>query len=310
MESKINKSIIDYYGFSDFLNDKPFIEQITININPQFRYKDSSVSNELQDRQTSDLIAELISYSIGCMMGRYSLDREGLVYAHSANEGYTALDNEGAYKTFPADDDGIIPLTDLEWFSDDATCRFRDFVTTVWGEENLQDNLDFVAESLCLHALKAKRGESSLETIRRYMSGQFYKDHLKTYKKRPIYWLFSSGKQKSFECLVYLHRYNSGTLARMRTEYVTPLIGKYEARLGQLGQQIDSASTSEKTKLNKDVSALEKKQMELRTFDDKLKHYADMGISLDLDDGVKVNYGKFGDLLAEVKAVHGKVVKN
>jgi type II restriction/modification system DNA methylase subunit YeeA len=141
------------------------------------------------------------------------------------------------------------------------------------------------------------------------MSNQFFKDHLKTYKKRPIYWLFSSGKLKAFECLVYLHRYNDGTLSRMRTQYVTPLIGKYQARIGQLEQKLDGASTSDKAKLSKDIALLEKKQVELRAFDDNLKHYADMRISIDLDDGVKVNYGKFGNLLAEVKAIHGQAVK-
>jgi SAM-dependent methyltransferase len=257
----------------------------------------------------SNMTSEIISYSIGCMMGRYSLDREGLVYAHAGNKGFDELVTDKAYQSFPADDDGIVPLTDMEWFSDDATYRFRDFVKAVWGKEQLQENLDFVAESLCLHAIKPKRGESSLVTIRRYMSNQFFKDHLKTYKKRPIYWLFSSGKLKAFECLVYLHRYNDGTLSRMRTQYVTPLIGKYQARIGLLEQKLDGASTSDKTKLSKDIAQLEKKQVELRAFDDKLKHYADMRISIDLDDGVKVNYGKFGNLLAEVKAVHGQAVK-
>ncbi|PLC56099.1 BREX-1 system adenine-specific DNA-methyltransferase PglX [Photobacterium carnosum] len=269
--------------------------------------ENASVDLKLAEESTD--IANFISYFVGCAIGRYSLDREGLVYAHAGNEGFADLVNQGAYKTFAADDDGIIPLTDMEWFPDDATYRFRDFVRIVWGEEHLQQNLDFVAESLCQHAIKPKRGESSLDSIRRYMSAQFYNDHLKTYKKRPIYWLFSSGKQKAFECLVYLHRYNESTLSRMRTEYVTPLLGKYGARLGQLEQQLDSASTSERTKLKKEMTALEKKQAELRTFDDNLKHYADMRISLDLDDGVKENYGKFGDLLADVKVIHGKIVK-
>ena len=304
VEASINKIVYKYCN----LEDEPFsipLEQVSLTVNNVYRYGVNLPDRIRDEKFRSDSIAELLAYVIGCMMGRYSLDREGLVYAHAGNEGFTELENEGAYRTFPADDDGIIPLTDLEWFSDDATYRFRDFVRTVWGEEHLQENLDFVAESLCLHAIKPKRSESSLETIRRYLSTQFYKDHLKTYKKRPIYWLFSSGKQKAFECLVYLHRYNEGTLSRMRTEYVTPLIGKYDARLSQLEQQLDSASTSEQTKLKKEISTLEQKQSELRTFDDKLKHRADMRIKLDLDDGVKVNYGKFGDLLAEVKSIHG-----
>ena len=250
---------------------------------------------------------KLVSYALGCMMGRYSLDREGLVYAHAGNEGFSKLVEEGAYQTFLADDDGIIPMLDEPWFGDDATNRFRDFVKTVWGEDNLQENLDFVAQSLCLYGIKPKKTEGALETIRRYLSTQFYKDHLRTYKKRPIYWLFSSGKQKAFECLVYLHRYNEGTLARMRTEYVTPLLGKYDATLQQLSEQIDRASsTAEANKLKKQQTALEKKLTELRAFDDNLKHHADMRIPLDLDDGVKVNYGKFGNLLHDVKAITGK----
>ncbi|MGJ0514253.1 MAG: BREX-1 system adenine-specific DNA-methyltransferase PglX [Methylomicrobium sp.] len=244
---------------------------------------------------------DTVSYALGCMMGRYSLDEPGLIYAHAGNIDF----DPSRYPSFPADEDGILPLTDQEWFKDDATNRFREFLVAVWGEDTLQQNLEFVAESLTLSSFKPKKGETSLDTVRRYLSNQFYKDHLQTYKKRPIYWLFSSGKQKAFECLVYLHRYNESTLARMRTEYVTPLLGKYSAYAEQLNQQLQDASSSEATRIKKDIQALEKKQTELRQFDDKLKHYADMRIKLDLDDGVKVNYSKFGDLLAEVKAVTG-----
>lgn len=236
-------------------------------------------------------------------MGRYSLVKKGIISASSVP--YVKISPED-YGAIAVDEDGIVPITDQDWFKDDATNRFREFVQVVWGEEHLQENLDFVAESLCLNAIKPKKSESALETIRRYLSTQFYKDHLKTYKKRPIYWLFSSGKQKAFECLVYLHRYNEGTLSRMRTEYVTPLLGKYDAYAEQLEKQIETAdSTSEANRFKKELDALIKKQVELREFDDKLKHYADMRISLDLDDGVKVNYGKFGDLLADVKAITG-----
>ncbi|MDF1584552.1 MAG: hypothetical protein P1P78_14765 [Methyloprofundus sp.] len=306
LEQENNRLFIDAYGLQDELTPDVPLEQITLTINPKYRYGGNVSDEQLNKRFQSDTLAELISYAIGCMMGRYSLDQEGLVYAHAGNEGFNDFVKEGAYKTFPADDDGIIPLTDQEWFADDVTLRFREFIQTVWGKENLQSNLDFVAESLCLHAVKPKSGETSLDTISRYLSTQFYKDHLKTYKKRPIYWLFSSGKQKAFECLVYLHRYNESTLARMRTEYVTPLLGKYEASAMVLQKQIEDASTtSDANHFKKFLTALEKKQTELSEFNDKLKHYADRRISLDLDDGVKVNYGKFGDLLAEVKAVTG-----
>jgi type II restriction/modification system DNA methylase subunit YeeA len=226
-------------------------------------------------------------------------------FALSADDAAIGRINSPLQHVFPADEDGILPLTDQEWFKDDATNRFRELLLAMWGEDSLPENLEFVAESLTLSSFKAKKAETSLDTVRRYLSNQFYKDHLQTYKKRPIYWLFSSGKQKAFECLVYLHRYNDSTLARMRTEYVTPLLGKYSAYADQLNQQLQDASSSEATRIKKDIQALEKKQTELRQFDDRLKHYADMRIKLDLDDGVKVNYGKFGDLLAEVKAVTG-----
>ena len=307
LEQENNRLFIDAYGLQDELTPDVPLEQITLTVNPKYRYGNNLSDEALKNRFQSDTLAELISYAIGCMMGRYSLDQEGLVYAHAGNEGFTELEQQGAYKTFPADDDGIIPLTDQEWFADDATHRIREFIRVVWGEDNQQQNLDFVAESLCLHAIKAKSGESSLENIRRYLSAQFYKDHLKTYKKRPIYWLFSSGKQKAFECLVYLHRYNESTLSRMRTEYVTPLLGKYEASAMVLQKQMQEAcTTAESNRFKKSLTALEKKQTELSEFDDKLKHTADMRISLDLDDGVKVNYGKFGGLLVDVKGVTGK----
>lgn len=251
----------------------------------------------------SKSLVELISYSVGCIMGRYSLDQEGLVYAHAGNEDFDA----SLYKTFSADSDGIIPITDEEWFKDDVTNRVVEFVKTVWGEENLTENLQFIADSLCLDAIKPKNSETAVATIRRYLSSQFYKDHMQTYKNRPIYWLFSSGKEKAFECLVYLHRYNESTLSRMRTEYVTPLLGKYEAYAEQLDKHIDMAeSTQDKKRLERELKSMDKKQSELREFDDKLKHFADMRISIDLDDGVKENYGKFGDLLAEVKKITGK----
>jgi type II restriction/modification system DNA methylase subunit YeeA len=305
-EREINSAIKMAAGVEIPLSANPAAEKITLSCNPIYRYGGALPESLAQDRVRYDFIYELISYSLGCIMGRYSLDREGLVYAHAGNAGFSDLVAEGAYKTFPADSDGILPLTDQEWFTDDATNRFREFIRVVWGEEHLQQNLDFVAESLCLHAIKPKKGEASLDTIRRYLSTQFFKDHLRTYKKRPIYWLFSSGKHKAFECLVYLHRYNEGTLARMRTEYVIPLTAKLATYATKLEKDLEaSTSTAEKKALEKQLATLHNQQAELATFDEKLRHHADQRISLDLDDGVKVNYGKFGDLLAEVKAVTG-----
>ncbi|EGH8508054.1 BREX-1 system adenine-specific DNA-methyltransferase PglX [Salmonella enterica] len=302
IEEEINQIFITHSSLMNEVKSTVDLNTISLMTNPDFRY-DSGQLNE--SMQVNDLLKELISYIIGCMMGRYSLDREGLVYAHEGNKGFAELVAEGAYKTFPADNDGILPLMDDEWFDDDVTSRIKEFVRTVWGEEHLQENLEFIAESLCLYAIKPKKGESALDTIRRYLSTQFWKDHMKMYKKRPIYWLFSSGKEKAFECLVYLHRYNDATLARMRTEYVVPLLARYQANIDRLNEQVDGASGGEATRLKRERDSLSKKFNELRSFDDRLRHYADMRISIDLDDGVKVNYSKFGDLLADVKAITG-----
>jgi type II restriction/modification system DNA methylase subunit YeeA len=324
LEQENNRLFIDAYGLQDELTPDVPLEQITLTVNPKYRYGGKLSEEALENRFQSDTLAELISYATGCMMGRYRLDKAGLIYAHAGNKDFTAIydaqaepvdmfniqgwvsdsetqqieaTNDGlrdktanpsdAENPFLPDDDGIIPLTDQEWFADDATLRFAEFVRAAWGEENQQQNLDFIAESLGLYAIKPKNSETSLDAIRRYLSTQFYKDHLKTYKKRPIYWLFSSGKQKAFECIVYLHRYNESTLSCMRIEYVTQLLGKYESSGMVLQKQIEEASsTAEANRHKKALTALEKKQTELSEFDDKLKHAADMRISLDLDDGV------------------------
>ncbi|SOB57195.1 conserved protein of unknown function [Pseudodesulfovibrio profundus] len=267
--------------------------------NPHYRYGPGKTGEEYESLQRTDTIKELISYAIGCMMGRYSLDEPGLIYAYNGNEGF----DPSRYTTFPADEDGIVPVMDDDWFEDDATNRFEEFIKAAWSPETLDENLKFVADSL-----DPKRGEASIDTIRRFISQKFFKDHhLKVYKKRPIYWLFSSGKKRAFECLVYLHRYNENTLARMRAMYVTPLQGKYNARIDYLDKEKDNAgSATAARKLQKELDTMRKKQQELREFDELLRHYADQRIPLDLDDGVKVNYGKFGKLLAEVKAVTGK----
>lgn len=307
LEEENNRLFIEAYGLQDELTPEVPLSEITLTCNPHYRYGGNLTDEEREALLQSDTIAELVSYAIGCMMGRYSLDREGLVYAHAGNVGFNDLVAEEAYKTFAADGDGILPLTSEHWFEDDIAARIEEFVRTVWGAETLEENLQFIADSLCLYAIKPpkKGGETSRETIRRYLSTQFFKDHLKTYKKRPIYWLFSSGKEKAFECLVYLHRYNEATLPRMRTEYVTPLLGQMASRIERLRLQQADASTAEAKRLDKQIDGLTKQLAELRAFDDQLKHHADMKITLDLDDGVKVNYGKFGTLLSDVKAITG-----
>jgi len=282
MEEENNSIFLEIYGLDDEIDHRVSDDQITL-----------TRPNREKDMQ------RLISYAIGTMMGRYSLDEPGLIYAHAGNIGF----DPSRYPTFPADQDGILPVTDLPWFPDDAAHRIREFLLAVWGQATLAENLLWLADSL-----GRKPDESPEDAIRRYIATGFYKDHLQTYKKRPIYWLFSSGKQKAFEALVYLHRYNEGSLSRMRTEYVVPLTGKMNDRIRFLSDELPKAtSTTERKKLEKDLDRLKKKLDELRLFDEKLRHYADQRISLDLDDGVKVNYGRFGDLLAEVKAVTGGV---
>jgi type II restriction/modification system DNA methylase subunit YeeA len=280
-ERSLNEKILNIYGLHDVISPNVSIDQITL----------ASADRE-KDCQ------RLISYAIGCMMGRYSLDEPGLIYAHAGNVGFDPSRYE---KKVPADADGIVPLTDEPWFTDDAANRVREFLRAVWGPDTLEANMAWLAESLGV-----KGSETPEETIRRYLADKFFKDHLQTYKKRPIYWLFSSGKQGAFQALVYLHRYHEGTLARLRAEYVVPLTGKMQARLDMLQKDAQAAtSTAARNKISKEIEKLKKKHLELLAYDEKLRHYADMRITLDLDDGVKVNYGKFGDLLAEVKAVTG-----
>ena len=298
LEEENNRLFIDAYGLADELTPHVPLSQLTLTVNPAYRYGGKLTEEEQWTRFRQDTMEELVSYAVGCMMGRYSLDAPGLIYAHSGNEDF----DPSRHTTFPADDDGIVPLTDTEWFDDDAAHRLIEFISVAWNATHLEDNLTFLGDNL-----SPKKNESSRETLRRYLCDSFFKDHLQTYKKRPIYWLFSSGKQKALQCLVYLHRYNEGTLSRMRSEYVIPLQGKMAARLEKLQGDIQAAtSTAQSKRLDKERAKVEKQRVELLAFDEKLRHYADRRITLDLDDGVKVNFGKFGDLLAEVKAVHGK----
>jgi type II restriction/modification system DNA methylase subunit YeeA len=280
IEEENNKHFISAYGLQDELSNEVLDSEITL-----------ARADREKDCQ------RLISYAIGCMMGRYSVASPGLIYAHAGNIGF----DFSRYGAFPADADGIVPLTDELWFQDDAASRIREFLLTVWGADTLAENMVWLAESV-----GAKANETPDETVRRYLSDKFYKDHLQTYKKRPIYWLFSSGKQGAFQALVYLHRYHEGTLARLRGEYVVPLTGKIQSRIEILQKDAAAAaSTAARNKLFKEVETLKKKHVELMAYDEQLRHYADMRITLDLDEGIKVNYAKFGDLLADVKAITG-----
>jgi type II restriction/modification system DNA methylase subunit YeeA len=279
-ETGNNRTFIKEYGLEDEIDPQVSETEVTLRR-----------PNRLDDIQA------FLSYFTGCALGRYSLDEPGLIYANSGNIGF----DPSRYKKFPADADGVVPILDYPWFPDDITTRFQEFLIACWGKDTLEENMKFVADSL-----GPKQGETPEETIRRYFCDDFFKNHLKMYKKRPIYWLFSSGKEKAFQALVYLHRYNEQTLSKMRTDYVLPLSGKMASEEKRLDAQIESAGTpAERNRFKKELEKLKKKQAELRKFDELLHHYADKRITLDLDDGVKVNYGKFGALLAQVKQVTG-----
>ena len=297
LEEENNRLFIEAYGLRKELSPEVSIDQVTLTVNPAYRYGSQTTKNQQSTRFRRDTMAELVSYAIGCMMGRFSLDEPGLIYGLSGNVGF----DPSRYSLFPADEDGIVPLTEYGWFNDDAAQRLVNFIAVAWNSDQIEDNLTFLADSL-----DPRSGESNRETLRRYLCDRFFKDHLQIYKKRPIYWLFSSGKLRGFQCLVYLHRYNAGTLARMRTEYVIRLQGMMASRIRQLEGDIEATpSNTQRRRLEKERGALVGQGSELQAFDEKLRHYADQRISLDLDDGVKVNYGEFGELLAEVETVTG-----
>ncbi len=294
--SALNSSRISRLQALEEDNNRIFIAAYGLGeeITPGISQADTTLLQADREREGQ----RLVSYSIGCILGRYSLDESGLIYAHTGNVGF---DPNRYVNKFPADADGILPLTDERWFEDDSTSRVRELLRAVWGIATLEENMAWLAGSL-----GTKVSETPEETVRRYLADKFFKDHLQTYKKRPIYWLFSSGKQGAFQALMYLHRYNEGTLARMRAEYVVPLIAKVVSRLDMLDKDVEAASSAAaRTRLQKQIESLRKKQLELLAYDEKLRHYADMRITLELDDGVKVNYAKFGDLVAESKAITG-----
>jgi hypothetical protein len=278
-------------------NNRLFIEAYGLNAELSGEVTEDQITLTRADREQD--VRSLASYAVGCALGRYALDEPGLICAESGDEGF----NTSRYQKFPATDDGILVVTPDEWFEDDAANRFEAFLKVAWPEETLEENLTLVADSL-----SPRKSDTSRNTIRRYFAQGFFKDHLKTYKRRPIYWLFTSGKKRAFQTLVYLHRYNKSTLARMRTAYVIPLMQRMRMRADQLDAEhkSDDASATRKRQVEKELNTLADQQAELRAFDEQLQHYAEQQISLDLDDGVKVNYGKFGSLLADVKAVTGK----
>ena len=247
-------------------------------------------------RTKRDEITSLISYAVGCMFGRYSLDVDGLVLADQGAtvDDYLAKMPNSDHVTFMPDSDNVLPITDDEYFDDDIVRYFIDFVRTVYGEETLEQNLAFIAEAL------GGKG-TPREVIRTYFLKDFFKDHCQTYKKRPIYWLFDSGKKNGFKCLVYMHRYQPDLLARIRTDYVHEQQERYRAQIGYANDALVSAERGERVRLDKRIKKLNDQLKETIAYEEKLHHLADQMIKIDLDDGVKVNYAKFQDVLAKIK---------
>ena len=272
-EEKLNKIFIDAYGLTDEL--KPEVDEKDITIRKADRVRE---------------VKSLINYAVGCMFGRYSLDKEGLVFAGGEF-------NESNYKTFKVDTDNIILITDEAYFSDDIVARFKDFIEVVYGKESLNANLDFIAETL------GKKGtETSEETIRRYFLNDFYSDHIKMYQKKPIYWLFDSGKKNGFKALIYMHRYNENTVPKVRLDYLHRIQNTYDKLLTDVNYKLTTElSVSDKKIAQNRQAVLNAKLQEMTAYDEKIAHIANQRISIDLDDGVTTNYSKFADILAKIK---------
>ena len=287
-EEELNRIFIDIYGLQDELT--PDVADKDITVHRVFDSKDDvpeSMKGSNYVRTMRDEIVSLISYAVGCMFGRYSLDVEGLAYAGGEWDA-------SKYKTIIPDSDNIIPICDDEYFDDDITGLFVEFVRKVYGDDTLEENLKFVADAL------GGKG-TPREVIRSYFLNDFYADHLKTYQKRPIYWLFDSGKKNGFKALIYMHRYQSDLLARMRTDYVHEQQERYRTQLTHLADAIEHAEAAERVKLTKQQKKLQEQALEIQKYEEKVHHLADQNIQIDLDDGVKHNYELFADVLAKIK---------
>ncbi|WP_144744502.1 hypothetical protein [Enorma burkinafasonensis] len=249
-------------------------------------------------RTKRDEIVSLISYAVGCMFGRYSLDVDGLVLANQGDTvaEYLAKMPDPEHVTFMPDANNVLPITDDEYFRDDIVARFERFVVAAYGQETLEENLQFVADALDPTAKGTAR-----EVIRQYFLKEFFADHCKTYKKRPIYWLLDAGKRNSFKALFYMHRYRPDLMARVRTEYVHPQQERYRARLAAIEAALETADGRQKAALNKEHKHVSDQLTEIASFEEKIHRLADQMIEIDLDDGVKANYPKFEDVLAKIK---------
>lgn len=249
-------------------------------------------------RTRRDEIVSLISYAVGCMFGRYSLDVEGLILADAGDtvENYLAKMPDPAHVTFMPDADNVLPITDDEFFGDDIVTRFVDFVRTVYGAETLEENLRYIADSLNAGAKGTPR-----DTIRAYFLKEFFADHCATYKKRPIYWLVDAGKKNSFKALIYMHRYRPDLMANVRVSYVHTQQERIDNRIAVRTTDLELAEGRGKAATSKDLKRLNDQRDELIAFERKLHHLANQMIEIDLDDGVKVNYAKLQDVLAKIK---------
>jgi len=285
-EEELNKIFIEIYGLEDEITPDVPLEDITI------LKEETQIKNGELNFKKDAIIKHFLSYSVGCVLGRYSIDKEGLILA---NQGETLQNFKETIPnpSFYLDADNIVPVLDDEYFTDDLMNRFKEFLRVTFGNETLYENMDFIASGL-----KKRSNESSEETIRRYFLNDFYKDHCKMYKKRPIYWLFTSGKQKAFNALIYMHRYNKETLAKMRVEYLLKLEEKLIAQKATLN--VNSSDSKERQQSLNKQAELNKKIEEIRKYDEKLKHLADQYIDIDLDDGVKKNYQLFEEITAKI----------
>lgn len=270
-EEELNRIFIDIYGLQDELT-------------PEVEDKDVTVRKADLGRD----VRSFISYAVGCMFGRYSPTYDGLAYAGGTWD-------DGKYNIYKPDADGIIPICDDEYFEDDMVGRLVEFVRVVYGDRSLEDNLRFIANAL------GGKGQPK-EVIRNYFLNDFYTDHCKIYQKRPIYWLFDSGKKNGFKCLIYMHRYQPDTIARIRTDYVHEQQARYRTAIEDLEKQVAAAtSTSERVKLTKQLNKVQAQDAELHQYEEKVHALADQMIKIDLDDGVKHNYEIFKDVLAKIK---------
>ena len=286
-EEELNRIFIDIYGLEDELTPEVEDKDITISKVVEEKLEEDKKNSYTVDRK--EAIQSFISYGVGCIFGRYSLDDDGLAYAGGDFD-------PSKYKTFPADKDNVIPVISNPYFENDIVSRFVDFVRITFGEENLSENLQYIAESIGMRANEVPR-----ETLRRYFINNFFKDHVQTYKKRPIYWMFTSGRRKAFNALIYMHRYDRTTLAKIRTDYLHVLQSRLEGEKQSLSTMVkDAENTREKRQLEKQILDIEKDLQEIKEYDEKLHHMADMMIDIDLDDGVKVNYKKFEGLVQKI----------